>query len=73
MRLLITGGAGYIGSVLVPTLLAQGHEVIVVDNFLYDQSALLDCCHYHCCCSVSWKLREGATPLYNYNLRFLLH
>ncbi|MDP3723068.1 MAG: NAD(P)-dependent oxidoreductase [Candidatus Omnitrophota bacterium] len=46
MRLLVTGGAGYIGSVLVPVALAEGHEVTVVDSFLYDQSSLLDCCHY---------------------------
>ena len=32
MRILITGGAGYIGSHLVDALMAQGHELYVVDN-----------------------------------------
>ena len=42
--ILITGGAGYIGSVLTPELLRLGHRVTVIDNFLYKQSSLLDCC-----------------------------
>jgi nucleoside-diphosphate-sugar epimerase len=46
MKILITGGAGYIGSVLTPVLLAAGHAVTVVDNFLFRQSTLLDCCQY---------------------------
>ncbi len=45
MKILVTGAAGYIGSVLVPILLKEGHEVIAIDNFMYNQTSLLDCCY----------------------------
>lgn len=44
MKVLVTGGAGYIGSILTPTLLERGYSVTVIDNFLYNQTSLLDCC-----------------------------
>lgn len=44
-HVLVTGGAGYIGSIMVPELLRQGFSVTVIDNFLYGQSSLLDACH----------------------------
>ncbi|MEO7077927.1 MAG: NAD-dependent epimerase/dehydratase family protein, partial [Rhodococcus sp. (in: high G+C Gram-positive bacteria)] len=32
MRLLVTGGAGYVGSVCAAVLVDRGHDVVVVDN-----------------------------------------
>ena len=41
-NILITGGAGYIGSVLTPLLIEDGHKVTVVDNYKYNQTSLAD-------------------------------
>jgi nucleoside-diphosphate-sugar epimerase len=60
MRILITGGAGYIGSVLTPALLADGHEVTVLDNFYFNQSSLLDCCAHERFHIVRGDCREEA-------------
>jgi len=43
-RVLMTGGAGYLGSEMVPVLLAQGHKVTVVDNLMYGQHTLFHLC-----------------------------
>lgn len=44
MNILVTGGAGYIGSILVPMLLDIEHKVVVIDDFRYNQTSLTDHC-----------------------------
>ncbi len=45
-NILVTGGAGYLGSTMVPDLLQLGHTVTVLDSFMYKQSSLNHMCHH---------------------------
>ena len=42
-RVLVTGGAGYVGCVVVPRLLEAGYDVTVLDLYLYGEEVLVDC------------------------------
>jgi nucleoside-diphosphate-sugar epimerase len=53
-RVLVTGGAGYLGSVLCEHLLAAGYTVTVVDNLMYGQNAL-----FHLCAHPSFNFIRG--------------
>lgn len=54
MKVLVTGGAGYLGSVLCEHLLAAGHQVTVVDNLMYQQAGL-----FHLCASPRFDFVRG--------------
>lgn len=59
--ILITGGAGYLGSTMVPALLAAGHRVTVLDNFLFKQNSLSHVCADPGFDVVRGDAREAAT------------
>ena len=41
MKILITGGAGYLGSVITGKMLSEGHEVVILDKLIFNQVSLL--------------------------------
>jgi len=45
-HILVTGGAGYLGSTMVPDLLAKGYRVTVLDNFMFRQNSLNHACFH---------------------------
>ena len=57
---LVTGGAGYFGSTMVPDLLQLGHRVTVLNRFMYKQASLNHVCQHPNCSVVKGDIRiEG--------------
>ena len=46
MKILITGGAGYLGSVMTELFLKKGYDVTILDNMMYNQTSLIVYSHY---------------------------
>jgi nucleoside-diphosphate-sugar epimerase len=59
-RVLVTGGAGYIGSILVPQLLARGYAVTVLDTFLRGDTSLGSNCADPLFAAVRGDVRDEA-------------
>jgi nucleoside-diphosphate-sugar epimerase len=58
-RVLVTGGAGYLGSILCEHLLDAGYRVTVVDNLMYGQASLFHICAHPGFEFVRGDVREG--------------
>jgi nucleoside-diphosphate-sugar epimerase len=53
-NVLVTGGAGYLGSIMVPALLDKGYKVTVLDNFMFKQNSLA-----HVCSNPTFEIVRG--------------
>jgi nucleoside-diphosphate-sugar epimerase len=63
LNVLVTGGAGYLGSTMVPDLLDKGYNVTVLDNFMFKQSSLNHICHHPNFTIVKGDIRIESTIL----------
>ena len=59
MKVLVTGGGGYIGSILVPRMLERGWSVTIVDSFRPGGTELSECCQYEAFTPVRGDARDA--------------
>jgi len=57
-RVLVVGGAGYLGSMLIPRLLERGYNVRVFDSFMYGNASLDNITHHRAFESIKGDIRE---------------
>ena len=58
LRVLITGGAGYLGSILCEHLLNSGYQITVIDNLMYGQHSLFHLCTNTLSLICFWRMCE---------------
>jgi nucleoside-diphosphate-sugar epimerase len=63
LNILVTGGAGYLGSTMVPDLLELGHQVTVLDSFVFKQNSLNHVCYHPKFNVVKGDIRVESTML----------
>ena len=72
MNILVTGGAGYKGIVLTTKLLNKGHNVTVLDNFMYGYEPILHLAKHPKLNIIKKDIRNGVDDLQNYDVIFHL-
>ena len=63
MKILITGGAGYVGILLTEALLQKNYQVTVLDNFMYGHDFILHLLRYQNLKIVKYDIRNDIKPL----------
>ena len=72
MKILITGGAGYKGVKLTSRLLEQGHDVTLLDNFMYGYTPIMHLVEHHNLTVIKHDIRNKINDIHKYDAIFHL-